>query len=187
MAVKRILRYLKGTAALGLALGGSQTPLEVVGYVDADWGGNLDDRTSTSGGIFKLGTGPIVWHSKKQSSTALSSTEAEYMALTLGCKDAIWLRMLLKDLDRAVKEPITIFEDNQGALALVRNPTYHARTKHIDVRYHFVREVVESKQVELRYCRTNDMVADACTKALPAHKLAEHRLAMGLKEIQSTR
>jgi hypothetical protein len=179
-AVKRILRYLKGTLDFGLMLGGQQKRINLLGYSDADWGGDLDFRKSTTGIVFLLGVGAVCWQSKKQSSVALSSTEAEYMALSLAAKEVYWLRALLEDLKLDQHTPTTILEDNQGAIALSRNPTAHSRTKHINIRYHFIREAVEDGKVDLVYCRTEEMVADILTKALPAVKFTYLRSKMGV-------
>ena len=126
-------------------------------------------RRSTSGYAFMMSGGCISWKSKKQRTVALSSTEAEYMALSEATQEAIWLKAFLCELgeissDTAVK----IFEDNQGSIALAKNPQYHKRTKHIDIRYHFVREKVEDGQVILEYISTLDMLADIMTKPIPA-------------------
>ena len=158
-AVKRILRYLQGTLDLGLHLGGTQSEWELTGYSDADWGGNPDDRKSTTGFLFLLG-GPISWQSKKQPSVALSSTEAEYMALTQAARRLFGSENCPRDLKQERTTPTTLFGDNQGALALSSNPTHHSRSKHIDIRHHFIRETVEDNKITLVYCNTDDMVAD---------------------------
>lgn len=178
-AVKRILRYLQGTRDLALWIGGEK-PL---GYSDADWAGCLDTRRSTTGALWLIG-GAVSWQSKKQATTALSSTEAEYMALTAAAKDGIWLRALLQSLGRPVESPLVILEDNQGAIALAKNPVSHARSKHIDVRYHFIREALERGEIKLEYCSTADMAADVLTKALSAQKVMEFREKMGLARCQ---
>ena len=175
-AAKRILRYLKGTSGhalhLGLQTPGDQEPspphLHLYGYSDANCGNDIDSRKSTSGYIFFISGGPISWSSKKQSTIALSSTEAEYMALTHASKEAIWLRRFLRELDFEFQEqePTLIFEDNQSAIALAKNPVHHARSKHIDIQYHFIRDKVETGEIELRYTPTTEMIADAMTKPL---------------------
>ena len=168
---KRILRYLRGTAKLRLSLGPNvddQKPLQLVGYSDASWGDDINTRKSTSGYVFYLGKGPISWISKKQSAVALSSTEAEYMAVTQATKEAIWLRRLLAEIDVAVTQEgaTLIYQDNQSTIALAKNPVHHARSKHIDIQYHFVREKVEHKEVDLQYIPTEKMIADIFTKPL---------------------
>ena len=177
-AVKRILRYLKGTAEKGLLFSGSTTSVgvNVIGYSDADWAGCHDDRRSTTGYLFQLGGAAISWSSKKQKTTALSSTEAEYMALAATIKEAMWLRSLLREAGFPQKKPTVIYEDNQSCMLFSKNPGKHDRTKHIDIRYHYVREqVVEFKNVTLIYKPTDEMVADMNTKPLGGAKFLKFR------------
>jgi hypothetical protein len=181
-AVKRILRYLKGTQKLGLQYGGNPTSGLLMGYSDADWAGDLETRRSTTGYMFQLCGGAISWNSKRQSSVALSTTEAEYMALSSATQEAIWLRQLLKDLHNPQQAATVIHEDNQACIAAVKNPTNHSRMKHIDIRYHFTREKVEAKEVVLEYCETNKMVADILTKAIGRPKFEQLRTLMGVRE-----
>jgi hypothetical protein len=178
-AVKRVMRYLQGTKEMCLTYSAA---IKLIGYTDADWGGDHDDRRSTSGYIFLLGDGVISWSSKKQRTVALSSTEAEYMAATQATKEAVWLRNLLFELGYPQHDhPTTIFADNQSCIALAKNPTFHARTKHIDIQHHYVRERLEDGNIELVYCNTNDMVADILTKALSKDKVTSFSQSMGLK------
>ena len=133
-----------------------------MGFSDADWGGDLDDRKSTSGYMFKLGGAAVSWRSKKQACVALSTAEAEYIALTSAAQESLWLHQLLADLQKK-KEPakaMVIFEDNQSAISMAKNPSFHGRSKHIAIKNHFIREQVNSGNINLRYCRTNDMIAD---------------------------
>jgi hypothetical protein len=180
-AVKRILRYVQGTMTHKLVLGGDIKEVQLVGYTDADWGANDLNRRSISGYCFKLGLGVVSWSSKKQTSVALSSTEAEYMALTQASKEAIWIRRLLAELGRP-EETVVINVDNQSCVALAKNPEHHARTKHIDIQYHFIREKVEEATVKLEFCPTEKMVADVLTKALPRDKHQWCTQAMGVKQ-----
>jgi hypothetical protein len=138
IAVKRIFRYLQGTLQFKLCLRGL-SPQDVVGYCDVDWVGDLEDRRSTIGFVFMMGGGATSWSSKRQPTIALSTTEAEYMASTQATKEAIWMTKLMKE-SRYMKEKkaMVIRCDNQGAISLTKNPTPHARTKHIDVQHHFV-------------------------------------------------
>ena len=182
-AVKRIMRYLKATIDLCLVYEGEIEPL--TGFTDSDWAGDRETRRSTSGYVFNLGSGAISWSSKRQSSTALSSCEAEYIGQTQATKEAIWLRRLLTELQVANEEEhapaaTIIYGDNQGAIALARNPQFHARTKHIDVQHHFVREKQHSGEVDLQYVPTDQQVADGLTKALPKDKFEVFRSALGL-------
>jgi hypothetical protein len=178
-AVKRIFRYVKGTADFKLILGGEGRELE--GYTDADWGANDINRRSISGYCFTLGVGAVSWKSKKQTSVALSSTEAEYMALTQAAKEAIWIKSLLKELQRFLGEAVLIHVDNQSCIALAKNPEFHARTKHIDIQHHFIREKVEDGTIKLEYCPTKQMVADVLTKAVNKDKHQWCTKAMGVR------
>jgi transposase InsO family protein len=182
-AAKRVLRYIKGTVNYGLYQGmepsdgqdSDKARPQLYGYSDANWGNDLDTRKSTSGYIFYLSYGPISWASKRQSTIALSSTEAEYMALTQAVKEAIWLRRLLHELgfEAQVSGPTKIFEDNQSSIAIAKNPIHHSRTKHIDIQHHFVRDKVETMEIELQYLSTEEMIADALTKPVPRPKFAK--------------
>lgn len=181
-AVKRIFRYLKGTVDLGLKFK-SQRNLSPVGYSDADWAGDRDDRHSTSGNLFLMASSPISWMSKKQSVVALSSAEAEYIALSSAAQETVWLRRLLEDLGAKSNLPTLIMEDNQGAIAQAQNPVAHGRSKHIDIKYHFVREAIEDGFVSLQYCSTKDMIADILTKPLVKCQFQKLRRMMGMEEI----
>lgn len=159
-------------------LGGKS--LALVGFCDADWAGDATDRRSTSGYVFMLGDGAISWNSKKQPTIALSTTEAEYMAISQSTREALWLRQLLSDVGLEQERSTPLMCDNQGAIALVKNPTHHSRSKHIDIQHHFIREKVESNVIEMRYIPTERMVADVLTKALAKPRHEALRLEMGL-------
>ena len=174
IAAKRILRYLQNTTSHGIGFKGSSEPPTLVGYADSDFAGDTDDRRSTTGFIFMLCGGPVSWMSKKQSTVALSSTEAEYMAACEAAREAIFIRALLAELQLEQATATTIFEDNQGCIALTKNPVHHSRTKHIDVRHHFVRTKVESGEVAFHYIPTTDMVADIFTKPLAKPLFLQH-------------
>ena len=177
-AVKRIVRYLAGTRNRGLYYG---LPGPGIGYTNADWGSS-EDRRSIGGYTFILNGAAVSWNSKKQSMVALSSTEAEYIALTQAVKESLWLQAILVELRAGIhaEEVQNISVDNQGALALAKNPQFHARTKHIDIQYHFIRHFVERRQIKLTYCPTTEMTADIFTKALPQPAFVKHNLALGL-------
>uniref|UniRef100_A0A2N9FGX9 Reverse transcriptase Ty1/copia-type domain-containing protein n=1 Tax=Fagus sylvatica TaxID=28930 RepID=A0A2N9FGX9_FAGSY len=145
MAAKRILRYLRGTLHRGLLFRPSSLHLQA--YADADWAGDPVDRRSTSGNIVFLGSTPITWVSKKQNTVSRSSTEAEYRSLASATAELFWIRMVLKDLGIFLPNPPILWCDNLSALALASNPVFHARTKHIEVDYHFVREKVLRRDV----------------------------------------
>ena len=130
-----------------------------------DWADG-EDRKSISAHIAKLAGGAVSWRAKKRATVATSSAGAEYMALLQATKESLWIQRLLDKLGRTAENPNIIYTDNQGAIALAHNPEHHARTKHVDIQYHFVRNCVEDGTTRLEYCPTEDMVADGLTKAL---------------------
>ena len=176
-AVKRIFRYLSGTCKLWLTYGEASSPLE--GYADAD-GSMAEDCHAISGYAFLIDGGAVLWSSKRQEIVSLSTTESEYVAATHGGKEALWLHSLISEVFGNITSPTTLFSDNQAAIALTRDHQYHPRTKHIDVRYHWIHWVVEKGSIRLVYCPTDDMVADALTKALPSAKVKHFAASLGL-------
>jgi hypothetical protein len=179
-AVKRVFRYLKGTRELWLSYGGVAREME--GYADAD-GSMMEDRKAISGYAFMINGGAVSWSTKKQEIISLSTTESEYVAVTYAAKEALWLRSLIFQLFGTVLPSTTLFSDNQSAIALTKEHQYHARTKHIDVRYHFIRWIVEEGKLRLIYCPTEEMVADTLTKALPSAKVKHFAACLGLVSI----
>ncbi|KAH9782977.1 hypothetical protein KPL71_009140 [Citrus sinensis] len=177
IAMKRILRYIRGTSDVALCYGGSE--FTVRGYVDSDFAGDLDKRKSTTGYVFTLAGATVSWVSKLQTVVALSTTEAEYMAATQACKEAIWIQRLLEELGHK-QEKISVFCDSQSALHIARNPVFHSRTKHIGVQYHFVREVVEDGSVDLQKIHTKENLADVLTKPINTDKFVWSRSSCGL-------
>lgn len=173
-AVKRVMRYLKGTINYKLQFTRDSKDY-IEGFSDADWAGDVDDRKSTSGYIYKFQSGCISWNSKKQQTTALSTTEAEYMALSAASQEAIWLQSLIKELGGSTK--VVVKCDNKSAINLTQNNTYHSRSKHIDIRHHFIRELVEDKRIIIEYLNTEEMTADILTKSLSRFK---HSYCCGL-------
>lgn len=178
-AIRRIIAYLKGTYDYGIRFTGfdSDSP---VGYTDADWAGCHETRQSTTGSIFIHHGGPIAWTSRRQSCVSQSSTEAEYIAASETAKSAIWIRRALPDLREGQRGPITIFCDNQGAIQLVHHPDQRPRTKHIDVRFHFVRQQQEKGEIDVQYVCTASQLADILTKPLPGPRFAVMREALGI-------
>ncbi len=176
-AVKRVFRYLKGTPKLWLSYGGIKKDME--GYADAD-GSMMEDRKAISGYAFIINGGTVSWSTKKQEIISLSTTESEYIAATYAAKEALWLRSLIFELFGTVLSTTTLFSDNQSAIALTKEHQYHARTKHIDICFHFIRWIVEEGKIRLIYCPTEEMVADTLTKALPPAKVKYFANALGL-------
>ena len=180
-ALKRVYHYVRGTSDYALVYNRSTNGLALTGYVDADWAADVNTRRSVTGYVFTLAGGAVSWASRKQHSTALSSTEAEYMAASQATTEAIWLRNLrreLKQLEAPYSGPLLI--DNQSAIALIKNAEFHERTKHIAVRYHFIRERYESGEIAIEYCPTGDQVADVLTKGLSREKVERFSEKMGL-------
>jgi Reverse transcriptase (RNA-dependent DNA polymerase) len=175
---KGVLRYLKGTHTWGItfARGGG----EFVGYCDASFADDVDTRRSTTGYVFLLGGGAVSWSSKVQQTVALSTAEAEYMAAASAVREALWLRKVLGDLGLQHTHPIPIKSDSQCAIKLLINPITSVRSKHIDVLHHFARERVARREVSFAYCRTECMIADCLTKAVPEHKFLSCSQSMGL-------
>lgn len=178
-AVKRILRYLQGTIELGILY--QQEVQPCIGFSDADWGGSLDDRKSTSGYLFMWNKGAVSWRSQKQKCVALSTAESEYVALASAAQEAIWMAQLIGDMTAEGAREMEILEDNQSAIEMSSNPKYHGRTKHIDIRHHFIRDQVEQGNVRLTYCPTKEMVADLLTKSIPADQFKSLRRRMGVR------
>ena len=156
---KRVLRYIKGTINYGLVFDGRSTRCSLIGYLDADWANDVDTRRSTSGYVFQINGSTVSWSSKRQSCVTRSSTEAEYVALSHATQEVVWLRRLLNDIGEKQDQPSVMNEDNQGAIELSKNPRFHNRTKHIDVAYHFTREKVNDKSIDVKYCSTDQMLA----------------------------
>jgi hypothetical protein len=176
---KRILRYLKGTSSLKLTFDKID---KIAGYSDASYAEDKKDRKSTGGYVFKMNGGAISWKSSKQKIVTMSSCEAEYVTLSDAAKEAIWLIKLKRNVENKKKdEVITIFEDNQSTIKTAKNPIQSDRTKHIDVRHHFIREKVEEKKIEVKYIPTTDQIADIFTKSLGRVLHMKFVKALGLK------
>lgn len=167
--VKRVMRYLKATMNHGLIYKPVNDP-KIICFSDADYAGDQATRKSTSGIISFINTGPISFKAKQQECVALSTTEAEYMACAIGVKDLIWLRRFTEELGAPINQEAWLLCDNQGAIRLVKNPEFHERTKHIDIKFHFIREKYADGIFELRYVETDQQRADIFTKSLSADK-----------------
>ena len=180
-AAKRVLRYLQGTSALGITY--RPPPLKLQGYSDANWAGDMDTRRSTTGYVVMLNNGAIAWKSRRQPTVALSTMESEYMALTDATKELVWVKSLLAELGYSngkSNDPTDLFSDNQGAIALAKNPVSHSRAKHIDIRHHFVREAIQDRIIWVQYIPTAEMTADSLTKALGREKHEKCTARMGM-------
>ena len=166
-AGKRIFSYLKGTAAYGITFGNKTAGGgALLAYSDADFAANSDDRRSTTGVLLMLNGGPVSWKSQRQSCVSLSTTESEYVAAAAAAKEVVWMRRLLQDIGRHQSKPTLLFCDNQSAIKLVRNPQFHQRTKHIDVKFHFIRDLQEEHVIDVVYVNTESQLADLLTKGL---------------------
>ena len=178
-AAKRVLRYLKGTSNFGI-LYKREKGNNLVGYSDSDYAGDLEDRKSTSGYVFFLNSGAISWSSKKQPVVSLSTTEAEYIAAASCACQAIWLRRLLENLKYVSRGPTAIHCDNSSAIQLSKNPVLHGKSKHIDIRFHFLRELTKEGTVELIYCQSSKQIADIFTKPLKLETFVRLRGLLGV-------
>jgi Reverse transcriptase (RNA-dependent DNA polymerase)/GAG-pre-integrase domain/gag-polypeptide of LTR copia-type len=185
-AAIRVVRYLKGTRDLELTLGGSNN-INIIGFTDSDWANCPDTRRSVGGYLFTLGSGPISWQSRRQRTVATSSCEAEYTAAFEASKEAIWLRTLLSHIGFSPTAPTTLLCDNNATITLSEDPAFHARVKHFDVRYHFLRERVQLNEISLSYINTRDNIADIFTKPLGTTDFARLRTFLGLTKQDSMR
>ena len=183
-AAKRVLRYLKGTKDMGITYSQPDSTEmsshnHIIGYSDASFANNYD-RTSVSGYAFKAAKGAITWGSKKQNIVSLSSTEAEYVCLSDVAREANWLRNLYQEIGFPEEDSTLIYGDNQSALAIAENPCYHKRTKHFDIKHHYIRDQVQKGIMTLQYLPTTQMTADIFTKALPRQTHELHMMSLGL-------
>ena len=153
MAVEQIFRYLRGTTHFGLLYSKGAETDALIGYSDADWGSNCNDCRSTTGYLFQIGGTAVTWKSQKQSCIALSTAEAEYMALSSTAQEAVWMRELNSDLGNQQSQPTLIFEDNQSAISMAKNPQFYGRLKDINIEYHFIQEQVCNGKIRLKYCQ----------------------------------
>jgi phosphoribosyl-AMP cyclohydrolase len=172
--IKRVFRYLRGTTSYGLCYQGRpelDRVLDIHGFVDANWAGDMDRRRSTSGYEFNLFGGAIIWMRKRHIVVALSTTEVEYMETTHASKEAVWLQRLCSGIG-LVQQAVRLDCDSESAIFLAKNLVYHSKTKHIDVQYHFVKDMVEEKKVLLEKVDTLKNVADSLTKSVSIEKIS---------------
>jgi hypothetical protein len=156
--------------------------LRLIGFSDADWGGDVDQSKSTSGCAFLLNDSAILWRSKKQSCIALSTMEAEYVACSAATQDVVWLKNFLYHLKivKSASNPVIIYCDNIAAIVVDKDPKYHGKTKHIKMRYHYIREAITEQDVILKHISTNYMVADPLTKPIARDAFVRHVRSLGL-------
>ncbi|KAL8160151.1 hypothetical protein V2J09_001688, partial [Rumex salicifolius] len=187
-AAKRVLRYLKGTMEFGIWYRKGLKNGRLIGYTDSDHAGDKDDRKSTSGYVFFLAGGAVSWSSKKQPVVALSSTETEFVAAASCAAQCIWLRRILEAMSwwENVQGATTIYCDNVSTIKLSKNPVLHGRSKHIDLRFHFLRDLVNDGIVEMEHCGTESQVADILTKAVKLDTFEYLRGRLGVEEWSST-
>lgn len=185
-AAKRVLRYVQGTLKYDISFK-SCFYSKLIGYTDSDWASSIDDMKSTLDYCFNLGSRIFSWGSKKQGSVAQSTVEAEYVATANVVNQAIWLTRILEDMGAKQQLPVEILCDNKSVIAMEKNPVYHSRTKHIAIKYHYVREVIANGDVVLKYCKSEEQLADIFTNALPRDKFQKLRLMLGVEENASRR
>ncbi|CAM8993008.1 unnamed protein product [Rhodiola kirilowii] len=178
LQVKRIIKYVCRTVDFGIWYTKDTNP-HLVGFCDVDWAGNAEDWKSTSGGCFFLGNNLVSWFSKKQNSISLSTAEAEYIAAGSCCTQLLWMKQMMSEYGVKQKE-MTLYCDNMSAISISKNPVQHSRTKHIDIRHHFIRELVEQKIVTLKHVTTDKQLADIFTKSLDAAQFETLRSSLGL-------
>ncbi|KXJ81693.1 hypothetical protein RP20_CCG018328 [Aedes albopictus] len=180
-ALKRVVRYLKGTMQTSLKFIRDEKTDPLVGFADADWATDQQDRKSVSGYVFQVFGNVISWSSKKQQTVATSSSEAEYVALGAGVTEAVWLAGLLDDLGIPNALPVTIYEDNRGCIGMARN-LESKRAKHIDIKHHFIRDHVAAGNINLEPIGTENQLADIFTKSLDVGRFQRLRQILGLQD-----
>ena len=180
--VKRIVRYLKGTRDLKLYLSSTICSENIYAFSDANWAEDREDRKSNSGYFCSVNGGAISWSCTKQKIIAMSSTEAEYVALNETCKEITWIKKICQGLQIKIPKAITIYTDSQSSMSMIMNQKFSNRTKHIDTKYHFIRDKVDSGEIDLKYVPTETNVADMMTKPLGSVKLSLLRGLTGVLE-----
>ncbi|XP_063942424.1 secreted RxLR effector protein 161-like [Daucus carota subsp. sativus] len=181
-AVKNILKYLRRTKDIFLVFGG-ESELKIEGYTDSSFQSESDDSKSMSGYVFTLNGGAISWKSSKQSTTADSTAEAEYIAASEAAKEAVWMRKFVSELGvvPSVEEPIVLYCDNNAAIAQAKEPRSHKNSKHVLRRFHLIREIIERGDVKIERVDTHNNVADPLTKSLSQIHFDRHKEKMGIR------
>ena len=183
-AIKMIFKYLQGTQNFGLWYP-RDTNITLHAYIDADWAGSIDDRKSTSGGAFYMGSRLVSWFNKKQSSIALSTVDVEYVAAASCCTQLLWMMQTLQEIQITCTPPISILCDNTSAISISKNPVMHSKTKNIPIKYHFLREQVLEQNIKLEYVPSKEHVADIFTKPLPRETFEYLRQKLGVVSASS--
>jgi len=177
-AIKLIIRYVNAMINYGICFS-RETNLVLSGYSDADWAGNADDRKNTFGGCFYVGTNSVAWMSRKQASISLSTAEVEFIDAGSCCTQLLWMKKLLCDYS-FTQDTMVIHCDNTSAINISKNPVQHSRAKHIDIRHHFICDLLESREVALMFIPTENQLADILTKPLDGSRFESRRKAIGI-------
>ena len=151
-----------------------KSPISLLGFTNSDWGGDIDDRKSAGGYIFQLGSNPITWSSKKQATTSLSSCEAEYRATKEVRNEVVWLQHILCELGFEQSSTTTLYCDNQSVIQIASNLVFHAKTKHIEIDVHYIRDLVQENIVNLQFCPSEDQTVDIFTKSMLEAKFSSY-------------
>ena len=191
IAIKQLLRYFRSTASYQMRIGPTKESIDrerIRIYCDSDFGAHKDDRRSVLGYVAMFGGCAVSWASRRQKSVSTSTTEAEYMALSAACKQGMWIRNFLKEINRTSyigvnRHTLRIYEDNEGVISQVHNPKVQDRSKHIDIAYHYTRERKEFNDIDVKYVNTKRMIADGLTKPLVKEAFKDFRSMLGLVKI----
>lgn len=181
--LKRLLRYIKGTVDLGLEYRGDDKAEVIAAYCDADWANSIIDRRSVTGYVFRVFGCVTTWLTRKQQTVSLSSTEAELVALSTAVCEGVWLIRLLEEIGYKLSAPVTYFEDNQSTIRVVNDPKDHGRLKHVDVKLHYIRSLIQQGRIRLEYIPSERQVADIMTKSLPGGPFCRLREELNLSTI----
>ena len=177
--LKRIFKYIKLIEDFDLWYK-NDDDFNLKVYTNVDWGENIDERKSIRGGSLLLGRRLVTWTSKKQSCTSQSIVEVEYVSTTINCTNIVWIKHLFKGMKEEITEPMILYCDNTSAINISKNIVMHAKTKHIAIKYHYVRELVEDKEVKMEYVNSKEQIANIFTKPLPKEAHEYLRGTLGL-------
>lgn len=180
---KRVIKYIKGTKDIKLSLSSDVCGEKLYAYSDANWAEDRTDRKSNSGYYCSVNGGAISWCCRKQDVVSLSSAEAEFIALTETCKEIVWIKRLVTEMKLEVPETTTLYTDSQSAISMINNQKFSNRSKHIDTRFHYIRDKVLAKEVLLKYKPTDENIADMMTKPLGRTKIKQLREMAGMTQL----